>query len=149
MLSISRISQIAALITLIVLPVVGLTSAEVESAEVRSAHERWFSGLIGDRAVLSEVLAADVTLRFPGGNQVPRNEFLRLLESGELAYDSATHSETEFRVYGNTGVVTGRSTLAHRFQGNASSERLAYTAVYIRTSEHWKMVAWQSTIDQL
>jgi len=118
------------------------------SAGIRAAHDRWFAGILGDRARLSDVLAPDVTLRFPGGNQVTRTQFLTLLQTGQLLYDAAEHQETNIRIYGDAGVVTGRSMLRFRFQGKAESERLAYTAVYVRTSGRWTLVAWQSTIDQ-
>ena len=121
---------------------VGTTDREA----VAAAHERWFAGLLGRYDVLSDVLASDVTLRFPGGNEMPRTQFLSLLETKQLFYDSAEHHETEIRVYADAGVVTGKSTLQLRLRGNPSSERLAYTAVYIRITNKWTLVAWQSTI---
>lgn len=115
---------------------------------VAAAHDRWFAGILGKYDVLSDVLAPDVTLRFPAGNQMPRAQFLSLLETKQLFYDAAEHHETDIRVYGDAGVVTGKSTLQLRLRGTASSERLAYTAVYIRAERKWTLVAWQSTVAQ-
>ena len=120
-------------------------SAATDRDAVATAHGRWFAGILGTYDVLSDVLAPDVTLRFPGGNQMPRAQFLNLLETKQLFYDAAEHHETEIRVYGDAGVVTGKSTLRFRLKGNADSERLAYTAVYVRTKGNWTLVAWQST----
>jgi hypothetical protein len=121
---------------------------QADSEAVAAAHSRWFAGLLGRYDVLSDVLAQEVTLRFPGGNQMPRAEFLSLLQTTDLVYDSAEHHATEIRVYGGTGVVTGSSTLELRYKGAAQSERLAYTAVYVRSNSKWTLVAWQSTVVQ-
>ena len=76
---------------------------------------------------------------------MPRPEFLSYLKVGELYYDTAEHEDTLVRVYGTTGVVTGRSNLAYRFKGKAGFERLRYTAVYAGTDGQWRLVAWHST----
>lgn len=117
-----------------------------DSIAAHQAHERWFSGLLAEDTVLvSNVLSADVTLGFPGGNVMPRSEFLAALQDGELFYDTADHEDVLLRLYRGTAVVTGRSTLTYRYRGNAGSEQLTYTAIYIRTDQRWRMVAWQST----
>ncbi len=116
--------------------------------DVRAAHARWFAGILGDRAVLEQVLAPDVTLRFPGGNNMPREGFVGLLRSGELSYLSADHRDTTVRVYGDAAVVTGATTLGYRLGSKTDSERLAYTAVYVRRQGIWVLVAWQSTNDR-
>jgi ketosteroid isomerase-like protein len=114
---------------------------------IRSAHAAWFDALLGENVdALDRLLADDVTLGFPGGNLMPRAEFLSYLKVGDLYYDTAEHEDTFVRVYGTTGVVTGRSNLAYRFKGKAGFERLRYTAVYARTDGQWRLVAWQSTI---
>lgn len=124
---------------------VGLGVGQTDHEAVAAAHDRWFAGILGRYDVLADLLAPDVTLRFPGGNQMPRSEFLGLLEAKQLFYDSANHHEKEIRVYGDAAVVTGKSTLRYRLRGNAGSELLAYTAVYVRANAKWSLVAWQST----
>jgi hypothetical protein len=63
-----------------------------------------------------------------------------------LFYDSAEHHSLRIRVYPRAAVVNGSSTLGYRFQNNAGSERLTYTATYILAGNKWRMVAWQSTV---
>ena len=125
----------------------GAQRAASDSIAVVNAHQQWFRGLLThDTLALSAVLAPDVTLAFPGGNTMPRADFLGYLQGGQLFYDSANHEDLRVRVYSSAAVVTGRSTLAYRFQGSAGSERLAYTATYVRSASGWRMVAWQSTV---
>jgi ketosteroid isomerase-like protein len=122
------------------------TSTKAEQA-IRKTHNAWFNALLKeDVTSLDSLLSGDVTLSFPGGNLMPRMEFLSYFKAGELFYDSAQHVNSMIRVYGETGIVTGQSNLAFRFKGNAGSERLRYTAVYIRKDGRWLLTAWQSTI---
>jgi ketosteroid isomerase-like protein len=121
-------------------------TTETMLSDLRGVHNAWFEGLLAeDTKSLNKVLSEDVTLGFPGGNAMPRAEFLSLLQSGELFYDTAEHESVGFRIYGNTAVATGRSNLTYRYKGTKDFERLSYTAVYARTNGEWKMVAWQST----
>jgi hypothetical protein len=118
-----------------------------DSAAVHRTHLRWFDGLIAeDTTKLSSVLDPDVTLAFPGGDVMPRRDFLGYLQNGQLYYDTADHHSLRIRVYPRAAVVNGSSTLTYRFQGSAGSERLTYTATYILASGQWRMVAWQSTM---
>ncbi len=113
---------------------------------VRKTHDAWFAALLAeDCAALGQLLAEDVTLAFPGGDLMPRSDFLSYLGSGELCYDTAEHGDVLVRIYGETSVVTGRSDLAFRFRGQSGLERLRYTAVYARTNTCWRLVAWHST----
>ncbi len=121
-------------------------AAKAEQA-IRNAHSAWFDALLGeDAAALDRLLVDDVTLAFPGGNLMPKPEFLSYLKAGELYYDTAEHEDVLVRVYGTTGVVTGRSNLAYRFKGEAGFERLRYTAVYAGMDAQWRLVAWHSTM---
>ena len=114
---------------------------------IRKTHNAWFDALLAeDAGALDLLFVDDITLAFPDGSLMPRAEFLSYLKSGELFYDTAEHEDVLVRVYGTTGVVTGRSNLAYRFKGDAGFERLRYTAVYARTEVRWRMVAWHSTM---
>jgi hypothetical protein len=123
-------------------------AAVPEDEELRKAHQSWFDGLLNeDFSFFEGFLAEDITLGF-GMSSMPRADFLKHLSSGELFYDEAEHLDVLFRVYGDTGVVTGRSNLRYRWQGNEGFERLRYLAVYVATASGWKLVAWQSAIGE-
>jgi hypothetical protein len=125
----------------------GQSQSLPDSVAVHRAHSQWFDAILAeDTAALSAILSPDVTLAFPAGNTMPRAAFLAYLQSGQLVYDSAQHHELRIRVYDAAAIATGKSTLGYRFKGTAGSERLAYTAVYVRSRSGWRMVAWQSTI---
>lgn len=82
---------------------------------------------------------------------MPRQDFIDALKNGTLYYDSAYHEYSKIRIYGNTGVINGRSNLTVRVKMENGEfykvlEKLTYTAVYVLDkSSKIKMVAWQST----
>jgi hypothetical protein len=82
---------------------------------------------------------------------MPRQELINDLKNGAIFCDSAFLEYSKIRIYGNTGVINGRSNLTFRFKMDNGEffkglEKLTYTAVYVRDkSSRIKMVAWQST----
>ena len=79
-----------------------------DSSAVHKAHLQWFEGLVAeDTTRLSPVLAPDVTLAFPGGDIMPRRDFLGYLQNGQLYYDTAEHHNLHIRVYPGAAVVNG------------------------------------------
>lgn len=115
--------------------------------EVRKIHNQFFDGMLNeDTALLDRVLSSDVTLSFPGGNIMPRADFLAFLGGGELFYDSADHHSLQARMYGEAAIVNGKSSLTLRFQGESITENLTYTATYVMSESSWQMAAWQSTM---
>ena len=117
-----------------------------DSVAVCKVHDAWFEGLLSeDTTIVSRVLSPDVTLGFPGGNDMPRDNFLNFLQGGELFYDTADHQGLQVRVYGDAAIITGKTTFLYRFQGVSNSESLTYTAMYVRRGKSWQMVGWQST----
>lgn len=121
------------------------SSVKAEQA-IRNTHAEWFNDLLNENVkALNLLLSEDVTLSF-GGNLMPRSQFLSYLKDGVASYENAEHKNSMVRVYGKTGIVTGRSNLSYTFNGNAGYERLSYIAVYIRKNGRWRMVAWQSAM---
>lgn len=124
--------------------------AETGDDEVRSAHQRWFDGLVsGDVAGLGMLLADDVTFHTPGGAAETEANFLENIRAGRLKYESVAPQDPRIRVYGDTAIVTGRVSIRYRWQDAPVLERLYYTAVYGKWNySRWKLLAWQSTYEK-
>jgi hypothetical protein len=127
-------------------------SSDEFKKRLQEIHQSWFDGLLEENSqTIDQILSEDITLGFPGGNVMPRQEFIDYLKNGTLFYDSAFHEYSKIRTYGNTGVINGRSNLTLRFKKDNGEffkgiEKLTYTAVYVLDeSSRIKMVAWQST----
>jgi ketosteroid isomerase-like protein len=124
----------------------GRANAETHD-EVRSAHQRWFDGLVnGDLTRLGMLLADDMTFHTPGGAAGTKANFLENIRAGRLKYESVAPQDQRIRVHGDTAIVTGRVSIRYRWQDAPVLERLYYTAVYGKwDSSRWKLLAWQST----
>ena len=71
--------------------------------------------------------------------------FLNNVRNGPVRYHSAERLETEIRLVGDTGVVTGRAKLAVSFKAQSIDLDLRYTAVWIHSEAGWQFEAWQAT----
>ena len=117
-----------------------------DECAVRDCHAVWFAGLLEeDIQKLDQVLADDVTLSFPNGSLWEKSDFLDVLRSGELKYNTVDEEEEKIRLYGRVAIVNGMATLQYTYGGESDEERLRYTAVYVRSARDCKMVAWHST----
>jgi len=59
--------------------------------------------------------------------------------SGELKFQSITTEEVQVRVYGNTAVETGRSTMNGQDRGKAVPRYNRFTRVWVKQG-HWRLV---------
>lgn len=142
----------AAIIIFFAIPLFTIAQSNSDAKEkLMAVHQVWFKGLLNeDTVVIKQVLSEDVTLGFPNGNILSKEEFINLLGSGILFYDNAFHEYSKVRIYRNVGLINERSNLAYRFKMEDGeylklTERLTYTAVYL-FDDSIKMIAWQSTI---
>ncbi|HUE83921.1 MAG TPA: nuclear transport factor 2 family protein [Pyrinomonadaceae bacterium] len=65
--------------------------------------------------------------------------------SGAIKYESLKFDDIKVRVYGDTAVVTGRSTSKGADQGQDFSGVFRYTRVYVKRPSGWQLVATQAT----
>ena len=66
-------------------------------------------------------------------------------DSGKLKYESVKFDEIKVHSYGDTAVVTGRSTAKGQDNGKEFSGQYRYTRVYVKRQGRWQLVATQST----
>jgi ketosteroid isomerase-like protein len=69
-------------------------------------------------------------------------------QSGSFKYDSRTISDLKIRIYGDTAIVTGRSTQKGSENGKDYSGDYRFTRVYGKQEGRWVTVALQATLMQ-
>lgn len=117
--------------------------------KLQEVHQSFFNGILTENyQLIDEILSEDVTLGFPDGNFTPKQDYINSLKNGNLFYDSSFHEFAQIRIYGNTGVINGKSNLTFRYKENGEwfkmHEKLSYTAVYVLNKSSIRMVSWQS-----
>jgi ketosteroid isomerase-like protein len=137
------------LLLLVLSTVSTLATAQVDSTqihEVLSTDDRRFAAMQhGDTAALQVLLAPELTYTHTDGEQNTKEEFLRILSSGELRYDSIAPEDRQVRVMESTAIITGRSAMRVKSRGRVVAFRIRYLAVYRRGAHGWRLAAWQST----
>jgi hypothetical protein len=72
-------------------------------------------------------------------------EMVSAYDSGKLKYESVKFDEIKVHPYGETAVVTARSTAKGQDNGKDFSGQYRYTRVYVKRQGRWQLVATQST----
>jgi uncharacterized protein (TIGR02246 family) len=98
-----------------------------------------------DADALDRLWASDYTFVNPGGAVLSKAQRLASLRSGDLKYESYTRDEENIRVYGNSAVVTYRSTVRGQRGGRDISSQRRVLTVLVKRSGRWQVVAQQST----
>jgi len=74
-----------------------------------------------------------------------KTQMLEAYNSGDINYESLKFDDIKVRVYGDTAVVTGRSTSKGTDKGQDLSGVFRYTRVYVKRPSGWQLVATQTT----
>ena len=98
-----------------------------------------------DNAFLERVLDRDFVHYRPHGNVENRAQYLEDRKSGRVHFDSLLADEIKVRLYGDTAIVTYRSTAKGKDQDGAIDEQRRWTRVFVRKNARWQLVESQGT----
>ena len=140
------------IIAALVLSTVSTTIAQQESGRTRAAasteqavqqqdQERIRAQIAADTVVLRRIYADDFFGIGPTGVVRSKAEVIADFASHTLRYQSITTAEVRVRVYGNTAVETGRSTMVGQDRGKAVPRENRFTRVWVMTGGRWQLVA--------
>jgi hypothetical protein len=95
---------------------------------------------------LDRILADDfILIDVMGGSEITKDALLAIVGSGQLTFESIEPADPRVRLYQTTAVITGRTSMAMRFDGTSFTVRSRYTHVYIEQQGRWRLVAAQGT----
>jgi ketosteroid isomerase-like protein len=122
------------------------TEPAAAEADVLRADERRFEAMRrGDWAALDAALAEDLTYVHSTARLESKSEHVANLRAGKPHYRGIAPRERRARVHGNVGVVNGVSEMHVERDGKEQRFTVRYLAVYAKSGEQWRMIAWQST----
>lgn len=101
-----------------------------------------------DIAFLEKVLDKDYVHFRPHGNVEDRAQYLEDRKTGHVDFDSLVADDIKVRIYGDTAIVTYRSTAKGKDQDGAIAEQRRWTRVFVRENGQWKLVHGQGTTIQ-
>jgi len=122
---------------------------DIDTREVLACDESFFTALLAaDHDLLGTILADDfVIIDVLSGQVARRDELLGAISSGQLRFAEVTRyaEERSVRRRDSAAVVTGRTQMVMRYQGNEATSQSRYTHVYTRDSGRWRLMSAQGT----
>ena len=115
-------------------------------AEVLRADDGRFQAMVrADWVALDAALAEDLTYVHSTARLESKAEHVANLRAGKPYYRGAAPRDRRVRVHGGVGVVNGVSEMHVENAGKEQRFTVRYLAVYTKSGEGWRMIAWQST----
>jgi uncharacterized protein (TIGR02246 family) len=124
------------------------TLVTADEQSVRKFVEDYATALSSnDATALDRLMAPDYT--FVNQTGVIQNKAVRLapLRSGQLKYQTVKYDQVQFRLYGNTAIVTTRVKVSSTNSGADASGIFRSTLTLVRSApgSAWRVVASQAT----
>lgn len=111
---------------------------KVEQERDKALQER-------DVAVLDRIYSDQLVFVNTRGQLFTKAQRLADLGAGKVQYFSYKQGDYEYKVYGNTVVMTGRTSSVVKFQGRVNQIPRTFTNIYVKIGGQWRLVAHQAT----
>ena len=121
----------------------GLAAASTENVEqaVRQLdNERTQATQKSDTTFIERVYADDYVVIAANGRVRSKAQVVADYKSGVLKVESLKDDELKVRVYGDTAILTGRSTQKIKDNGQEISGQTLFTRVYVKRNGQWQFV---------
>ena len=112
-----------------------------EQAIRRLDDERIQAQVHADAVALDRIYADDFIGIGPSGTVRTKAQVIADFTSGDLKFQSITTNDVRVRVYGNTAVETGRSTMIGQDRGKAVPRDNRFTRVWVKQQRGWRLVS--------
>ena len=124
----------------------GAIASQGAPGDVRQFQAKRFAAMTHrDIDGVAALLGEDLTYTHSGGDMETKAQFLKTLRSGRIVYEQIEPADVAVRMYGQTAVVTGRSTMHVRTGGQPQTFQIRFVEVDVTIGGRWQMVAWQAT----
>jgi len=115
--------------------------SSVEQAIRQLDRERIQAQIGADAVALDRIYANDFIGVGPSGTVRTKAQVISDFTSGDLKFQSITTDEVQVRVYENTAVETGLSTMVGQDKGKAVPRDTRFTRVWVKQQGRWRLVA--------
>jgi ketosteroid isomerase-like protein len=99
----------------------------------------------GDMKAYGRIVGDDYVFTNQDAVVRTKAQVMSAYDSGSLKYESIKFDEIKVHAYGDTAVLTGRSTQTGKDNGKDIAGQFRYTRVYVKRQGTWQIVATQST----
>lgn len=109
-------------------------------------HDFFVSLTHGDVGKLRELISDDLVLiDVMSGSEVSGLQLAEVLQRGHLRFDSIDRISFRTRSYDAVAIITGQTVMAGAYEGRQFRINSAYTHVFIKENDGWRLVSAQGT----
>lgn len=113
-------------------------------AQLKAQADAWDQAIVRkDRAAIERNMADDFRQIDGRGHVETKASFVEGLVSPDLVIDPYTVEDFEVRVYGDTALLSGRTRMTGKYEGQAFKSHYRYIDVYVKRGGAWKIVSVQ------
>jgi ketosteroid isomerase-like protein len=124
----------------------GGTRGDVDQRTLERLEAEWSDADVrGDAAALDRLFSDDLVVVVPGMRVMTRTDALGNVHARRMKFDRYETSETKFRVYDDTAIVTGRLRRTRLVAGATVDDDWRFTKVYIRRADRWQVVSFHAS----
>jgi uncharacterized protein (TIGR02246 family) len=116
-------------------------TSSVEQAIRQVDNERIQAQIHADAKALDRIYAEDFIGVGPSGTVRTKPQVIADFTSGNLKFQTITTDEIQVRVYENTAVETGLSTMVGEDKGKVVPRDTRFTRVWVKQQGQWRLVA--------
>lgn len=121
-------------------------SGSLEAAEVERAEDARYAAQTSlDFAALETLLGDDLVYIHSTAAKDSKAAYINSMRSGRTRYRVMRRSDTQLRLFGCTGVLTGVGNFAVTVEGRDIDVALRFTSIWVKRGDHLEFVSWNST----
>jgi len=115
-------------------------------AELTRLSDAWDKAIVRkDEKAIADNMAEDFRQIDPNANLETKQSFVAGIIDPKLTIDPYTVEEFEVRLYGDTALLSGRTHMTGKYDGQAFESNYRYIDIYVRRNGAWKIVSVQIT----
>jgi ketosteroid isomerase-like protein len=145
----ARLALLAAALMLSALvpnPAMPAESRARDVAELTRLSDAWDKAIVRkDEKAIADNMAEDFRQIDPNANLETKQSFVAGIVDPKLTIDPYTVEEFEVRLYGDTALLSGRTHMTGKYDGQAFESNYRYIDIYVRRNGAWKIVSVQVT----
>jgi hypothetical protein len=120
-------------------------NSDVEKTLMNIEQELTNALLKGDASVFERYFADTFIFTDPGGTLGYKAQMIASMKAGDFKFESSKIDSMKVQVYGNTAVVTYRTTDKGMIKDFDVSGQYRWTDVFVKLNDRWQIVAGQGT----
>jgi ketosteroid isomerase-like protein len=124
----------------------GAADRKADAAELTRLSNNWDKVIVAkDEKAVAGNMAEDFRIIDGHGNVENKAQFVAGIMDPKLTIDPYTVEDFEIRFYGDVALLSGRTLMTGRYDGEKFTSNYRYIDIYVKRAGAWKIVSVQIT----